>query len=285
MRNGRLMFVVWIGALLITVGGWPVMAQEPTYLSLATPSTNLQTGQEYEVSIQIENVPELWMANLEIQYDPEMIYVLGTEAGSPVQLGSFFTPGASIEIRNLIQNDLLLYTASQLAPADLLRGSGVLGTFRIYPLAPGNTTITFRQVELFTATFTGEGEERMGTGSSPVPFTSIMLELTITGDPVEPPSEATATPEPTATPDNFSAAVVPTREPTLENVTRAPGLDNATATPGQGLPPTPALLTPPEIEDDESTSSVLVPLIVALVVLIAAGILFLLVVRLRHTRN
>jgi hypothetical protein len=285
MRNRRLVIAIWIGALLIAVGSWPVIAQEPTYLSLATPATNLSTGQEYEVSIQIENVPELWMANLEIQYDPEMIFVLGTRAGSPVQLGSFFTPGASIEIRNLVQNDLLLYTASQLAPADLLQGSGVLGTFRIYPLAPGTTTLTFRQAELFTVTFTGEGEERAGTDSSPVPFTSILLELTISGDPVEPPSEATATPEPTATPDNFSAAVVPTREPTLANVTRPPGSDSATTTPDQGPLPTPALLSPPEIEDEESTSGVLVPLIVTLVVLVAAGIVFLLVAQRRQTRK
>jgi hypothetical protein len=108
----------------------------------------------------------------------------------------------------------------------------VPGTFQIIR-SRGTTTITFRQAELLTATFTGEGEERIGTGSSPVPFTPTLLELTISGDPVEPPSEATATPEPTATPDTFSAAVVPTGEPTLANVTRAPGSDRATTTPDQ----------------------------------------------------
>jgi hypothetical protein len=220
------LFVLLI-SLMLAAGA---AAQEQTILSLQTASTEVQTGQEYEVSIRLDNVPGLWLAGVEISYDPSRIYVIGTKAGSPVRKGDFFTPDSSIIVFNAVSNQGLRYTISQLAPADLVRGGGVIGTFHIYPLSPGPTTLTFRQAELRTATLSGEGANRTASDPQPVDFLPALLELTISGQPVEPPSEATATPEPTETPAFAPGATQPPDATALVNVTLDPNLVQAEAT-------------------------------------------------------
>ncbi|MBZ0286034.1 MAG: hypothetical protein K8I30_00360, partial [Anaerolineae bacterium] len=77
----RLLFLV----LLIGLCAAPLAAQDvPVYVSLVTETTTLQTGQEYTVSIQIENAPPAWSLNLEMAYDPRQLYIFGTQSGQPV---------------------------------------------------------------------------------------------------------------------------------------------------------------------------------------------------------
>jgi hypothetical protein len=244
------------------------MAQEQTFLILETASASLQTGQEYEIAIRIENAPEVWLANVEIAYDPALLYVIGTRAGSPVQSGDFFLPAESLFIaRNLVREPQINYTISLLAPANPVSGSGVIGTFRIYPIAPGMTQLRFTSADLTMLVFSGEGEQRTGTDPFDVPFTPVLLDLTITGEPVEPPSEATATPLPTET---ATSAFNPgdqarTQEPTLVNVTAAPLVTVAVPDAGQ-----------------TSASSAPLLLAIAAVVIGAVGLLVLLLVSRRR---
>ncbi len=210
----------------------PVAAQEQTFLSLEAPATTLQTGQEYEITIRIEGAPEVWLADVAIAYDPDLLYVIGTRAGSPVQSGTFFTPESIFIARNNVQSGEIKYTISLLAPANPVSGSGVIGTFRIFPIAPGTTQLRFNSADLTMLVFSGEGEQRIGTDPFIVPVTPVLLDLNITGDAVEPPSEATATPMPTET---ATSAFIPgdqgaTAEPTLVNVTAAPRTPEALAT-------------------------------------------------------
>lgn len=219
------MFIRCLASILLA--GWLVVgaaAQDQTYLSLQTETTALQTGQEYEISIRLDNVPDLWLANVEIGYDPQRLYVIGTQAGSPVRTGPLFSGDSSIVVFNQVQNRQVQFAISQIAPADLVRGSGVMGTFRIYPLTAGTTTLSFRRAELRTMTITGEGENRIASNPQPVEFLPVILELTITGEDVEPPPEATATPTPTETPVPFVGATQPPQATALANVTLDPSL-------------------------------------------------------------
>lgn len=230
MRVRRLMLVIVLGGLAVLLAGLPASAQEQTtYLSLQADTTDLQTGQEYTIRIEVHDVPELWLASAEIVYDPAILYVMGTVAGQPVSIGSFFSEGPALDALNLVDNNVIRYAVSQLAPADILSGSGVLGTFRIYPVAPGTTTLSFRRANIRTVTFSGEGDEREASDPEAVPFTPVLLELNVTGDRVPPPVEATPTPAPTSTPVGPAEAIaeLPTPLPTLENVTGIPAAEES----------------------------------------------------------
>lgn len=226
-------FIILALACLLAL---PAAAQNPAVLSLQTDSTTLQTGQEYAITIRLDGVADLWLANVEIQYDPALLYIIGTSAGSPVKPGTLLDPAASVVIRNTAQRGQIVYTLSLLAPANPASGSGVVGTFRVYPLAPGAARVSFTRAELTTVTFTGEGENRVGGNPQPIPFTPVYLDLTITGSPVEPPSEATATPAPTDTPDARVGSSLPTAAPTLVNLAAAPTSALAPSPAGDSAP-------------------------------------------------
>jgi hypothetical protein len=233
-------------------------AQSTTFLSLETATTSLQTGQSYEVNIRLGDAAEVWLADMQISYDPSMIYVMGTKSGSPITQGILFNPGASAVIRNEVKEGLVFYTLSMLTPAEPINGSGVIGTLRIYPLAPGQTQLTFSRGELSKAIFEVRDGQRVGVGSEELAFTPVLLDLIISGQAVEPPSEATATPLPTETPIAAAAGIFPTEEPTLVNVTAAPR--------------TPEILATLEVPTADTGSRSSLPLILAIVVMLIGGI-------------
>lgn len=253
--------------------------QEQTpILSLQLPTTALETGQPYTVTIRLENVPEVWVVNLQMTYDPALIYVMGTKAGSPVQQGDLFTAESSIVARNFVQGSELIYTLSMLAPADPASGSGVVGTFQIVPLAAGTTQLRFTQAELTTLTFTGEGENRVGSDPRPVEFQAALVEVTITGETVEPPSEATATPTVTETPiQGVAQQPGSTPVPTLENITLAPTTPTVVQTPL-------VTIEPPDLEDESGDSDS--TLTIALAALVIVGLILVgLLVAWRRSRT
>jgi hypothetical protein len=196
-------------------------AQGQAIVSLNAPTTALQTGQKYEITIMAENGPDFWAADVRVQYDPKLLYVIGTKAGSPVQNSDLFSPSNSVTVQNLIRDNQVFYVLSKVGETQPAKGSGVIGKFQIYPLAPGKTQLTFSKASLVG--LTSYDPNASNVQSVTIPVTAVLLDLTITGDPVQPPDEATATPLPTATPTPVSGAGVQIPEqPTQVNVTRAP---------------------------------------------------------------
>ena len=251
----RLLAVISLLLVILLGTGFAVTAQDEVVLILESETTTLQTGQEYEIVIRLDNAQRLWALETEISFDSNLLYVMGTESGSPIHQGDFFPSAESVTIRNRVERQSILYTTSLLAPAQPRDGGGVAGRFRIYPLRAGTTQILFQQAKL-AAVKPVEGEDRYEVDPDPVAFVPVLLELTIEGDPVEPPDEATATPAPTATATDLAdveSTERPTQEPTLVNVTLPPEL----VTPEASAAPT------------ESTN---VPLLLAIAVLIVSGI-------------
>src|SRR5688572_16505544 len=144
----RIVVLLLLYGLLSTAS----LAQETTYLSLQADGLALQTGQTYEIRIQLDGAVDLWLASAEIEYDPASVYVIGTKSGSPVTKGTFFSPANSIIVLNEVDSSEVIYTVSQLAPADPVSGSGTAGSFRIHPLQAGTTVLRFRQAELIATT-------------------------------------------------------------------------------------------------------------------------------------
>ncbi len=222
--------------LLLTM---PARAQEGTFISLITAETTLQTGQVYEVQLVVENVADLWVTSVEITYDPTLLYIIGTCSGSPVQPGPLLSDRQTLVPRNRAQEGVMSYTVSLLAPAEPVSGTGVLAAFRIVPLAPGSAQLQFRQANLTAIAFQQNGTERTAGEPQTLPFTPVLLELTLQGAVVTPPPEVTATPPPTSTPilevTGEAGEITVEVAATLVNITRAaPALDTTPQPSAQG---------------------------------------------------
>ena len=219
----RILLLCWLAVPLV------VQAQAQTILRLETASTALQTGQEYEIAIRVDDAPEFWTVDVALGYDPALLYVMGTRAGSPVRAGELYPPENSVTVQNAVQNDQVSFVISKVGETSPANGSGVIGRFRIFPIAPGTTQITFSRANLVGLTSYDANATNVGT--VPVEVAPVLLELTITGDPAATPSEATATPAPTDTPTPFAPIAGQVNEQaTVENLAQAPGSAQAADT-------------------------------------------------------
>src|SRR5690606_23227664 len=162
---------------------------------------------------RVTGADQVWLLNVEVEYDPALLYIIGTQSGSPVQQGALFNREQSVVVRNNIQRTKLNYTISMLAPADPASCDGIVDVLRSYPLTAGTTTLRFSRAEAVRVQFSGEGDQRTAGEQENLTVTPVLLELTISGDTVQPPSEATATPEPTATPDPRAGRPIGTQIP------------------------------------------------------------------------
>ena len=204
--------------LLVLLLALPVAAQDSTAtlsgtLALVSAEANLQTGQYYDVTLAFENMSEAWLLAAEITYDPQVLYIYGTQSRSaPIAPGDFFDSTLSVIMQNYVLDNKLSYLVSLVAPAEVAQGSGIVGTFRIFPLASGTTTLSFANVEISSVTFTRNGEQLSASNPYPVTVTTRDLTLTITGEQVTPPPEPSPTPyippspTPFATVDSTEAA-------------------------------------------------------------------------------
>jgi hypothetical protein len=184
---------------------FPTLAQDttPVQFELSLPDVALQTGQNYPVTITLDNVSDFWLLSFEIEYDPTKVYIIGTQSGSPLRASGLFPSDQSVTTQNFVASNTLIYTISMVAPFDSLMSGGSLAEFTIYPLSAGETSIRFTKTEIGRAIFAQQDGQRVGERIDELPSESNVLTLTITGDTVEPPSEATATPQPTETPTVF----------------------------------------------------------------------------------
>jgi len=228
--------------LLLTLLAFTAQAQETseTLLSLQADTTDVETGQTYTVDILVEDVEELWGVEVFIAYDPQLVYIIGTRSGSPVRTGEFMGSDTFLA-RNSVDEDAgqLAFAISRLGQVDPLTGSGIIGSFDIYPLQAGETDLRFASANLVKLNFElDENGQRTNVRSEALTFTPVLLPLSITGETVAPPSEATATPMPTATLDPNFAPEGSTEEPQpteLVNATPIPR-DEVAETVSTGIP-------------------------------------------------
>lgn len=262
MQRGKSLFLplqILILSLLMLVGR--AAAQGQTVIRLDMPSTTLQTGQYYDVAIRIENAPQFWALDVTLAYDPAAIYVVGTKAGSPIAAGELFSGITAIVVKNAVQAGTVQYTISKVGETAPAEGSGVIGTFRIYPLKPGPVRLQFPRLQVVGLSSYDANATDVTTQA--VTVAPALLDLTITGDPVAPPNEATATPQPTEGPTQNAPNITrnaPTAVPTLENIVFATQ--------------TPVPLTLQEVPEAPSNSGLLVigAVLLALIV-IAVGVM------------
>jgi hypothetical protein len=264
MKSVCLRFVIVLGMSLL-FGIMPTIAQSNTIIALQADNTAVETGQYYIVTVYLQDVSDVWQINAEIEYDPTLVYVVGTISGSPMTEGNLFAEEPELIIRNSVTTGQMIYTHSLVSPAIPKSGSGSVATFQIYPLSAGTTQIRFTKAVLTRVTFTqGEDGEREVENTEDIPVLPALLDLTITGETVPPPDESTPTPEPTATTELVGRGEIATAEPTLVNVTLAPAA-------------LPTLI--PDIEGDSTSGSLpILPIAIGLLLTGVIGGIVLLVV-------
>lgn len=201
----------------------PVTAQTNTIIAVQSDVTDVQTGRYYTLNLIIRDVTEVWQIDTQIEYDPNLVYVVGTVSGSPLTAGDFFSGEPALVIRNTVNAGTITYTHSLLAPGNPKSGSGTIATFQVYPLSAGTTQIRFNTADLTKVNYveTSDGNREVDSTEA-LTVSPAFLELNITGETVPPPDEATPTPAPTATTGFIETNGDVDEEATLVNVTLAP---------------------------------------------------------------
>jgi hypothetical protein len=216
-------------------------------LSLDMETTNLQTGQEYFVNLRLSNADNIWLVSVELSYEPEHLFIFGTSSGSPMNQGELFPFDQSIEVFDLVQGASLRYLVSRIAPAEPINEDGLVASFRIYPLQAGTVDISFADAELNRVVFTTDAQgQRIPSAPETIRPAVTVLTLNISGDTVEAPSEATATPTITPSPDapnrggtlqvdaTLEVVAIPTVSPT-ETMENSPSEASPTESSNQGI--------------------------------------------------
>lgn len=261
------------------------MAQDATnddtaIIALTTGTITLQTGQAVTVQIEVLDVRELWLANIEVQYDPAQLYIIGTRSGTPVRRGTLLDPAQALVLRNRVADDTLQYTQSLVNPAEPVSGAGVIGTFEIFPLQAGDSQLTFNAVSLTRVLFeTDESGQRLGTQTETINFAVAPLTLSISGPDATPPPEETATPTPSPTIDpNFVTGGEQTIEPEPPTPTPLPVVTLRPRTPT----PTATPVVPPVTEVEAADNQPVLLVAVSLIVIALVGLIGLFVVSRRR---
>jgi hypothetical protein len=236
-------------------------------LSLDMETTDLQTGQEYFVNLRLSNADNVWLVSAELRYDPEHLFILGTNSGSPINQGELFPAEQSVEVADIVRGTSVNYLVSRIAPAEPINGNGLVATFRIYPLQAGTVEISFAEAELNRVVFTSDAQgQRIPSAPEAIRPAVTVLTLNISGETVEAPSEATATPTITPSPQAPNIMGNPQSEATLE-IVAAPTLSPTEA----------GTSSPSEVAAPESSNQGLFMLAIALVVGAGLGLIALFV--------
>lgn len=174
------------------------LAQEtPVAFRLLMETTELHTGQPYTVSLRID-ASDIWAFSAKIEYDPALLYIIGTQTGQPIKPVPALNNADGMTIFNRLQGNQIEFVYSRLSPAQSAHYSDTVATFQIYPLRAGTTLLKVASAEVNRISFKLEGDQRMIDTQTSLPMgaNELTLTITITGDPVQPPLEVTVTPAP-----------------------------------------------------------------------------------------
>jgi hypothetical protein len=143
-------------------------------------------GQDLVVEIYIQDVVDLYGADVQLSFDTAIAQVVDADSNLPgVQiqpLATFMVPGFVIKKEANNSAGTIWYAATQINPSPPVSGSGPLARITFRAVAPGAFTLAITSAQLSKA------------GGIPIPVTAVNCSVTFTGG-----TPATNTPTPTAT--------------------------------------------------------------------------------------
>ncbi len=183
----------WLALILVVTTLFLVptdygLAQD-TLVVLSPASAEVDVGDTTTVNIRIENVADLYGAEVHLSFDPALLEVEDSDegmAGVQVQPGSFLTPDFTAQNRVDLEAGTIDFAISQMAPTESVSGSGVLATITFKGKDGGTSNLDFSSVLL-----SDQGGEQIDAGSQ---------NGSVTVNNGEPTEEPTDTPDVTVTP-------------------------------------------------------------------------------------
>lgn len=198
---------VWAGIVLscFAVGA---LGQAAAGVKVFPAEASVAVGQTIEVTIQAENVSNLFGIELSIRFNASVLEVVDADANKPgtqITAGGFLSP--DLETTNEVANDVINYAVQQVSPHNPVSGNGVLARITFRAKSAGTSNIALEDVFLF---------DQNGNGITTVLHNGV-LSVTSSGGqaptatPAPPaPTTAPATSPPTATPAHVSAPAAST---------------------------------------------------------------------------
>jgi hypothetical protein len=134
-------------------------------------SQQIEEGGTTTADIFIDNVAELWGAEIQLQFDPTLVQVQDADPGTEgvqIEVGSFPSPDFVAE--NKVDNGagIVNYAMTQLAAKEPISGSGLLASITFQGVSQGNSDLTLSVVKLSTnqepILATSQGDQTAVTG-------------------------------------------------------------------------------------------------------------------------
>jgi hypothetical protein len=125
-----------IGVSLLMLSGFTSSAAQPQTVVKITPQTlKLRVGERAIVDLEIEQVAELFGAEVHLTFDPEVLEVIDADtAKDGIQIEAGTMPAPDFVVQNAADNQMgtVDYALTQLKPSEPRSGSGLLArvTFR-----------------------------------------------------------------------------------------------------------------------------------------------------------
>lgn len=153
MKTKSLIITIALFGLLSILGGcsrWGGV-DNPTGPSTVSPKVFMDPStvtkslnQEFTISVYIENVTNLFYANIYVVYDPAKVSYIGSEAGDFLKQG-----GNAVLFEESDQNGLAVIGVSrQGSGVGGASGTGILCKITFKAIAKGTTGITFKEENL-----------------------------------------------------------------------------------------------------------------------------------------
>ncbi len=227
----------WIGlALLLAVlFSTPIgygLAQDTTVI-IAPSSIEIALGATTTVDIRIENVNDLYGAEVHLTFDPALLEVVDADSGAAgvqIQPGTF--PSPDYPAQNSVDQAAgkIDFAVTQMSPRDPVSGSGVLATVTFRGKAAGTSALNFTGAILANrdgesiGTATQSGSITVTGGDTPTPTNTPTPGPTLTPTPTP---TSGPSPTPTSTPPAAGIIGYHTVRPgeTLFCIGRAYGVD------------------------------------------------------------
>lgn len=239
-------------------GGWirPLASITATSITFDPASVSLDIGGEAWVGILINEVSNLYGADVRLAFNPAVIEIVDAIPGDPISLQWGDMPYPDFVIKNQADNasGTIWYAVTQLNPREPVSGSGFLAHIRIRGKNEGTISLSFTNHDLVTrdgisipnsagsctiqvgvsqATATATRTSTATITPSRTPTTTASRTATRTPTITRTPT-VTLTPAPSYTPFPTST---PTRTPTVTNTPQPGATDLPTATPSATLTP------------------------------------------------
>lgn len=205
----RLLRTIGLGCILIllatSVTGCALLGRKaPATVKIVPATSTIQVGQQVELLVAVENVKNLYGAELTIEFAPHLLTVIDATPDNPeIEI----TPGDLLKpdmiATNRAEDGKIEYAIVQVAPSEPADGNGTIARILLKGESPGTTAIT-----LSVATFYDQNNKVLAITPQ-----NGMITVEGTASPAETQPTATPLPLPTITP----VPVQPTTEaqPTL----------------------------------------------------------------------